>query len=155
METSLNLWHTTVMTPPLRIRIVRGLRVSRASAPERGILNRGRECGWVGWVVEHLWTYRSWRDGRRVFVLGVGVRVWVTAVESAGRWCPATLLLHDIPDDDSSDQTDTGETPHNASSNSTSVGTTFGNSPSSTTGASGTSRWSGTSPSTCAAGGGG
>lgn len=103
-ETDSNLWSTAVVTPPLRVRIVRGrLGVSSTSAPERGgIVNRGRECGWVGRVIQHLWTYRPWRDRGRVFVLGVGVRVWVTTVESVGRCYPGTLLLHDIPDDDGS-----------------------------------------------------
>ena len=58
-----------------------------------------------------------------MFVLGVVVRGgWVTVDESTGRCGLGTLLLHDEPGGDGSDQTEGGETSHNTSGNGTSVG---------------------------------
>jgi hypothetical protein len=75
-----------------------------------------------------------------VFVLGVVARGWETVVEFAGRCSLGTLLLHDEPDDDRSDQAETDKTPNDTSNDGPNVG--FFPSPRVTEGV----RWKGTSP---------
>lgn len=120
-----NFWGAAVLSP-LRVRIVQGLRVSRASTSERRIVNRCWERGGVGWVIHHLWwAHRRSRRARRVFVLGVLIGGWVAVVESVERCSLRAFLLHDEPDDECGDYTESGETSDDASGDGSSVRTSF------------------------------
>lgn len=70
-------------------------------------------------MICHLgWSKRSRRRWRWL-ILEVGVLRWIVLKESAGGRDPGTLLLHDEPDDESSDYADSGETSDNTSSDGT------------------------------------
>jgi hypothetical protein len=89
------------------------------------IMKRGWGRGMVGLAIRRL-RRTQWSSGNRWrFVLGeiAVARGLVTVHESAGRRNPGPLPLHDEPDDESGEHSETDDTSNDTSSNGTSVGT--------------------------------
>lgn len=108
------------------MRIVQGLRVRVTGSPTGGrIMKHGWECRRVGRVIHQLRRAQRSSGNRWRFVRGVVViaRGLATVHESAGRCNLGPLPLHDEPDDESGDNTETSETPYDTSSDGTGVRT--------------------------------
>ena len=117
-EPNSNFWSATVLTPSLSVGIIRSLGVTR-SCTKRRIIERRWERGCVGCIILRLWRAKRSRRRRWLLVPGVGVWKFIVADKSAGRCDLGTLALHDEPNDESTDYTESGESSHNTSSNRT------------------------------------
>jgi hypothetical protein len=122
-EADSNFWSAAVLTPSLRVGIIGSLRIT-SRRTERRFIDRGWENGRVRWIVLHLRCAirYCWR-GRRLVILGIIVLRRIILDESAGRCNLGTPVLHDEPDDESSDYPESDKASHNTSSDGTSVRT--------------------------------